>query len=718
MLTHVPGYNVTTDSIRSKTVKDSYVKWDAGLLIDALTTTSSSLTLDNAHDSFYINNSNSATISVTILNTINDYTANSNTSIRRINVIIDSRSAASDRTVTFTLPNTFTLIGGLSATRNLYHGNLQVFVVEIVNNTVNIYDGVGSYFEADSNGDLMPLNSSADLVPRTDLTGQIGTGDKRWAKVYAGNITNTYDNVAAMVADTSLKNGGTAFTKGYYAVNDGGAGLYTIREAVSGETYNKTNILLDNGNVAECIDKENYLPFGYTRTTYTKSGVGSSKVYYAIIPAEYKPQLSIANDTVGAVENAELRAYKDKSSLTINAGTYNMSTNEPTGIVIQNGEVLHNNDVTEEHGGRTWDVAALYMLADGTLGSILSIDTPTTDITALNPVWAVQGWYPIIENGENVSTRHSDDDYQPLTCIGQDYDGNYFVMVCEGRSPSSIGMSLRDVYAFVTNQLGLTLRFLYNLDGGGSSSFVYHGIRRNKLTEYEDRPVANFITFRKKEINNDDAFANMYSIAKIKQIERQKEPPYVADKFFWYSNNNGLNGIDFYSVDKSTHPYTYTRRWLLGPDYNSDKKSFSLTGRITQDGGNSYIWGEIFRIQENGNMLFLNAYNVPTKPRSISLTWNSNITIEDSNICKYGDLMCLHAKLTISAAIAAYSTVFSGLPYMHSNYMSIPLFNISTGSTYRLVAHYNGSTTAVTTGTTALPAGTYILDTNFPIYNH
>ena len=305
MLTHVPGYNVTTDSIRSKTVKDSYVKWDAGVLVNAVTTTNSSLTLDNSHDSFYINNSNAATISVTILDTINDYTEKGNNSLRRVNVIIDSRSASSDRTVTFTIPSTFTLLGGLSATRNLYHGNLQVFVVEIVNNTVNIYDGVGSYFEVDSNGDLMPLSSSADLVPRTDLSGQLGTGDKRWAKVYAGNITNTYDSVADMVSDTSLKEGSTAFTLGYHNPNDGGSGVYNIRAAVSGETYDDGSLIqLDNNNVAELITdgRVNVKQFGaYGNGTTTDDTAFQNIATYAsaknlimlVPPATYKVTATI-----------------------------------------------------------------------------------------------------------------------------------------------------------------------------------------------------------------------------------------------------------------------------------------------------------------------------------------------------------------------------------------------------------------------------------------
>lgn len=241
----------------------------------------------------------------------------------------------------------------------------------------------------------------------------------------------------------------------------------------------------------------NFVPTVYNRTVYIKQGVGKSNVYYAIIDKNNKPELTLANNKMGTIENAEERAKNDKSSITINAGIFNMKTLAPIGILVKNGKLLRENDVTRKNGGRTWDVAALYMTDTGLLDSIISVNIPTETIMAKQPVWAVQGWYPIIKDGVNVSNRHSANDYQPLTCIGQDYDGNYIVVVCEGRSIYSNGMSLPDMYDFVVNKLCFNARFLYNLDGGGSSTFVYHGVRRNALTNNEDRKVSSFITFRK-----------------------------------------------------------------------------------------------------------------------------------------------------------------------------------------------------------------------------
>lgn len=530
-----------------------------------------------------------------------------------------------------------------------------------------------------------------------------------------------YDSVAAMKADTTLADDQTAFTNGYYAINDGGAAVYTIRAKTAGDVEDgRYVIFMDNGNVAELINIENYIPAGYTRTTYSKTGVGTSIIYYAIIPKDYKPELTLANNTLNTVENTAKNAYENKSSLTVNAGIFSVDTNVPIGIIIKDGQVLRNNDVTPEHGGRSADVATLYMLADGTLNSIVSVNTPTEDITALNPVWAVQGWYPIIENGENVSTRHSDDDYQPLTCIGQDYDGNYFVMVVEGRSPVSAGMSLPDVYDFVKNKLGLNLRFLYNLDGGGSSSFVYHGIRQNALTQHEDRPVANFITFRREAIRSDDTFQNMYSLEKDK-IRIGEDIPLgnsiigkeINQISLFQQNASGRQGFNFYKVDKSVSPYKYTRYCQLG--FDSENSYIYIDALV----GSTFI--EVFRFDPtNCIILGEKSYRLATKPEPLNINWNSKITVSDSNCCRIGEFVCLHAALTVNEEIGTYQGVVSGLPYMHANYISVPLLNVATGAVYRLSGHYNNATigTVLSSGSRAIPAGTYIIDTNYPRYNH
>lgn len=92
------------------------------------------------------------------------------------------------------------------------------------------------------------------IVPRQDLEGSIGSGEKRWEKAYIGNVGNTYDTIADMVADLELSVGTAVVTKGYHNISDGGSAFYHIREKVVSDVDNKdTIIFLNNGNVAEKI---------------------------------------------------------------------------------------------------------------------------------------------------------------------------------------------------------------------------------------------------------------------------------------------------------------------------------------------------------------------------------------------------------------------------------------------------------------------------------
>lgn len=96
--------------------------------------------------------------------------------------------------------------------------------------------------------------ATRNIVPRDDLEGKIGTGEKRWAKAYIGNVSITFDTIADMKADPELREGSLVVTKGYHAVNDGGHGVYNIREKVVSDVDDGGSIIfLDNGDVAELI---------------------------------------------------------------------------------------------------------------------------------------------------------------------------------------------------------------------------------------------------------------------------------------------------------------------------------------------------------------------------------------------------------------------------------------------------------------------------------
>ncbi|HIH4784338.1 TPA: hypothetical protein ACYR7H_003474 [Morganella morganii] len=118
----------------------------------------------------------------------------------------------------------------------------------------------GEYYRWD--GDL-PKVVTAGSTPES--TGGIGKGG--WIDIgganlrtdlkadngftFVGGLTENYlrvfDNVAEMVAETSLPLGATVKTRGYYSPGDGGEGIYTI---TNNQPDTLVNVILDNGLTA------------------------------------------------------------------------------------------------------------------------------------------------------------------------------------------------------------------------------------------------------------------------------------------------------------------------------------------------------------------------------------------------------------------------------------------------------------------------------------
>ena len=174
--------------------------------------------------------------------------------------------------------------------------------------------------------------STKNFVPRANNEGGIGTEAKQWGSVWSKNIyvdgTNvkntlttleqnlgtlntaaatkaTTFNSVALMKEAPLEPGMVAMTTGYHNPNDGGAAVYNIRAAVSGETYdNGSTIFLDNGNVAELITdgRVNVKQFGaYGNGTTTDDTAFQNIATYAsaknlimlVLPATYKVTATI-----------------------------------------------------------------------------------------------------------------------------------------------------------------------------------------------------------------------------------------------------------------------------------------------------------------------------------------------------------------------------------------------------------------------------------------
>ncbi len=68
-------------------------------------------------------------------------------------------------------------------------------------------------------------------------------------------------------------------------------------------------------------------------------------------------------------------------------------------------------------------------------------------------------------------------------------DTHWFLVVIDGRSPISVGMTFPEMAELLTETLGATEAL--NLDGGGSSTLVVDGQVRNVPSDGRERPVAN-----------------------------------------------------------------------------------------------------------------------------------------------------------------------------------------------------------------------------------
>ena len=96
-------------------------------------------------------------------------------------------------------------------------------------------------------------------------------------------------------------------------------------------------------------------------------------------------------------------------------------------------------------------------------------------------------------SGYSVEGRH------PRTAIGTDEAGFLYLVSVDGRSGSSIGMTISELSGYM-GSLGATRAI--NLDGGGSSTFVLHGQLRNVPSDGRERAVASIIGVGKTPIRS------------------------------------------------------------------------------------------------------------------------------------------------------------------------------------------------------------------------
>lgn len=184
---------------------------------------------------------------------------------------------------------------------------------------------------------------------------------------------------------------------------------------------------------------------------------------------------AFAKDTFGKniTETTSVMAQENKAIFAINGDYYGF---RDTGLIIRNG-ILY-----RDTARKSPDNQALTLNSNGDLGIVTEGETTGSSLIDEGILQTFSFGPVLVNDGQIVSTSSTSVSKKanPRTAIGQISPLHYIVIVADGRTDESIGMTL-DQLAQEFLERGATVA--YNLDGGGSSTLWLNGEIINNPTD-------------------------------------------------------------------------------------------------------------------------------------------------------------------------------------------------------------------------------------------
>lgn len=292
------------------------------------------------------------------------------------------------------------------------------------------------------------------------------------------SVSNTSQSDSSQT-DTSLDNDQTTATQTSELINN------------QSESASETSTPSASPIITDSSYQDDQLSINITTQTYYDSQVHIAEIITED-PSLLKTAFAQSAFGRNIKETTSAMAEATGAILAINGDYYGFRDD---GAVLRNG-VLYR--TTQRQGDIT---EALVISKDGTFSII---DEATTDIASMDTsnIAQILSFGPALVNdgvstvteGEEVDTR-SDSILNPRTAIGMISPGHYVIVVVEGRTEASAGVSLSQLSQIFVD---LGAQVAYNLDGGGSSTMVFNGqIINNPTTNgnAKEREVSDIVYF-------------------------------------------------------------------------------------------------------------------------------------------------------------------------------------------------------------------------------
>ena len=210
----------------------------------------------------------------------------------------------------------------------------------------------------------------------------------------------------------------------------------------------------------------------------TEKTVENTQVYIADITVSSSDYLktALAQNTYGTNVTAKtsVTAAENNAILAVNGDYYGANS---TGYVIRNG-VVYRDTVREDSSNGDLAIykdGSFKIIYEDEISAEQLVKDGVVNLLAFGPSLVEYGEITVDTNSEVGQSMSSN----PRTAIGIIDENHYIIVVSDGRTSESEGLSLYQL-AEVMKSYGV--KTAYNLDGGGSSTLYFNGQVMNKPT--------------------------------------------------------------------------------------------------------------------------------------------------------------------------------------------------------------------------------------------
>ena len=253
----------------------------------------------------------------------------------------------------------------------------------------------------------------------------------------------------------------------------------------------------------------------YNEIVYNTYFDNNSKSIYHVVDIPHMDKdgnlIKLKKEIPNEPTTARKLSNKHQHSVVINSSVFNTNNLVPSGVQIQDGEII------EDKISGT--LRTLGIKDDNTLVDFAS-DVPAQEILDQGIKNTVTGFYPILDGEEKPYTTIENassnvNEQHPRQIIAQKPNKDLMFITVEGRNATSAGMTYDQMYD-LCKLLGAS--YAYCLDGGGSTQTVVRGNLLNRQTDnngMSERIVPDFLYVTKDSDNKNSIISQNYDTGNI-----------------------------------------------------------------------------------------------------------------------------------------------------------------------------------------------------------